>query len=72
MEELVKMISEKAGITPEQSKAALSTVTGFLKDKMPAGVGSHVESFLNSGGAAGSLGGIADGLKDKLGGFFGK
>ncbi|MCC6372701.1 MAG: DUF2267 domain-containing protein [Bacteroidia bacterium] len=69
MEQLVKLISEKAGITPEQSNVALNVVSGFLKEKMPAGMGSQVESFLKGG--SGSISDIAGGLKDKIGGLLG-
>lgn len=70
MEQLVKMISEKAGISSEQATTALSTVTGFLKDKMPAGIGSQVESFVKGG--AGSTSDLTGNVTDKIGGMFGK
>lgn len=70
MEQLIKMISEKTGISETQATTALHTVIGFLKDKMPAGIGSQVESFIKGG--SGSLGDMAGGLKDKMGGMFGK
>jgi hypothetical protein len=43
---------------------------GFLKDKMPGGIGAQVEAFVQGGGAA-SGGDIMGGLKDKIGGMFG-
>lgn len=70
MENLIKMVSEKTGISEVQAKSAVETVLTFLKDKMPGGVGGQVESFIKGG--AGSLGGIAGNLKDKVGGVFGK
>lgn len=63
MEELIKMISDKAGISSEQATTALNTVTGFLKEKMPGGLGGQVEDYLK--GKAG--GGIADKVGDILG-----
>ncbi|MEO8087981.1 MAG: hypothetical protein ABI763_14245 [Bacteroidota bacterium] len=69
MEALIKMVSEKTGITEAQATTAVNTVVTFLKDKMPAGVGSQVESFMKGG--TGSVGDIAGGLKDKIGGMFG-
>jgi len=69
MEQLIKMVSEKTGISEQQAATAVNTVVSFLKDKMPAGLGSQVESFINGGG---SMDGLADGLKDKIGGMFGK
>jgi hypothetical protein len=46
MEELIKSISEKAGITADQSKTALNTVLGALKDKMPSALGGQLEGLL--------------------------
>jgi len=69
MENLVKMVSEKTGISEPQSKLAVETVLSFLKDRMPAGVGGQVEAFIKGGGS--SLGNMTGGLKDKIGGILG-
>ena len=69
MEALIKMVAEKTGITEAQATTAVQTVVGFLKDKMPAGMGSQVESFVKGGAGAGS---VSDMVKDKIGGIFGK
>lgn len=71
MEQIIKLVAEKTGISEAQAKVAVETVTSFLKDKLPGGLGTQVESFIK-GGATGSVGDLADGLKDKLGGMFGK
>lgn len=71
MEALVKMITEKTGISPAQATTAIQTVVGFLKDKLPSGIGNQVESFIQSGDK-GSFGGVADNLTGKIGGMFGK
>lgn len=71
MDQIVKLVTEKTGISETQAKMAVETVTNFLKDKLPGGLGSQVESFIN-GGASGSIGNIAEELKDKLGGIFEK
>jgi nucleoid DNA-binding protein len=65
MEELIKMVTQKVGISESQAKSAVETVVSFLKDKMPAGIGSQVESFVK--GNTGSIGNVVDGLKDKIG-----
>ncbi|MBC7485771.1 MAG: DUF2267 domain-containing protein [Cytophagaceae bacterium] len=67
MDSIVKLVAEKTGISESQAKVAVDTVAGYLKTKLPAGVGSQVDSFL---GGSGSTGGLADGLKDGLGGLF--
>lgn len=70
MEQLIKMISEKAGISTEQSTKALGAVTNFLKEKMPLGIGSQVESFIKGGN--GSTSNVAGDVKEKISGIFGK
>ena len=42
MEELIKMVSQKVGISESQAKSAVDTIVSFLKDKMPGGLGSQV------------------------------
>ena len=72
MQALIKMVSEKTGITEAQATTAVQTVVTFLKDKMPAGIGGQVESFIKGGNVMGSVGDMAAGLKDKAGSMFGK
>jgi uncharacterized protein (DUF2267 family) len=59
MEELVKQVTSKAGISEEQARSAVTTVVGFLKDKLPAPIASQIENALQGQGAAGSLGDLA-------------
>jgi hypothetical protein len=41
MEELIKMVTSKVGISESQAKGAVDTVISFLKDKMPGGIGAR-------------------------------
>lgn len=68
MEQLIKLVSEKSGISETQAKTAVQTVMSFLKDKMPGGIGAQVESFMK-GDTGGNLTGD---IKDKVGNMFGK
>ncbi|WP_026898988.1 hypothetical protein [Daejeonella oryzae] len=68
MDQLIKMVSEKTGISESQATTAVQTVVSFLKDKMPAGMGSQLDSLIKGDSAADLTGG----LKDKIGGMFGK
>jgi len=68
MEEIVKMVSEKAGISESQAKIAVQVVSGILKDRMPETMSKHLDSYLKGDGDAGNLGDLAG----KLGGMFGK
>ena len=63
MEQIINLVSEKAGITPAQATVAVNTVTNFLKDKLPAGM--NLDSLLSGGGKG--LGDIAGSLGNMLG-----
>jgi hypothetical protein len=68
MEELIKRITEKTGISEDQARSAVNTVSGFLKEKLPEPIAGHVDSVL------GGAGGVTDKLGDaaaKVGGLFG-
>jgi uncharacterized protein (DUF2267 family) len=67
MDELIKLVSGKAGISEGQAKQAVETVMGFLKDKLPAPIAGQVESALG-GGEMPDVGGLGK----KLGGMLGK
>ncbi|HUR99283.1 MAG TPA: hypothetical protein VMZ26_14550 [Pyrinomonadaceae bacterium] len=66
MEELIKRVSERAGITEEQAKSAVETVAEYLKEKVPAPYSSYIDNFMSGGG-----GGKGGGLGGILGGMFG-
>jgi len=70
MENIVKLVAEKTGITEAQAQVAVNTVVSVLKDKLPAGIGSQVESLVQGGGSSDALGGIGGGISDALGGMF--
>ena len=40
MDELVKLVTEKAGISESQAKKAVATVIDFLNDRLPAPIGA--------------------------------
>ena len=67
MEELIKRVSEKAGITEEQARSAVETVAGYLKEKVPAPYSGYIDSFM-SGGSGGSGGGMLSNLGNLFGG----
>jgi uncharacterized protein (DUF2267 family) len=67
MDELIKLVTQKVGISEAQAKQAVETVLGFLKDKLPAPVAGQIEGVLG-GGEMPDVGGIGK----KLGGLFGK
>jgi hypothetical protein len=66
MDELVKVVSEKTGLSEEMSREAAETVIGFLKDKLPAPIAGQIDNVL-SGASAGDLQDLAGGLGGMLG-----
>ena len=67
MEELIKRITEKTGISEDQARSAINTVSGYLKEKLPAPIAGQVDNILSGGGASDALGNAAS----KIGGIFG-
>lgn len=67
MDELVKLVSEKTGLSKEMARTAVDTVVGFLKQKLPAPVAGQIDALLGGTSSASGLGGIAQGLGSLLG-----
>jgi hypothetical protein len=68
MDQIINLVKEKAGISAEQSKQAVDTVLGFLKDKLPAPIAGQIDGVLSGDGASGVVGDIAAGASGLLGG----
>lgn len=56
MDELINLVVQKTGLPREQAKAAVETVIGFLKQKLPGPVAAQIDGLL--GGAGGLLQGL--------------
>jgi uncharacterized protein (DUF2267 family) len=70
MDELIKKVSERTGLSEDKAKTAVDTVVSFLKERLPAPIAGHVDSALGSAGGA-----VADKAGDiigGIGGMFGK
>ena len=77
MDELIKQVSTRSGISETQARTAIETVVGFMKERLPAPIAGHVDNVLNS--QAGAIGSGIDAITDQagdmlggLGGMFGK
>jgi uncharacterized protein (DUF2267 family) len=62
MDELIKLVSQKAGISEDQARKAVASVLDFLKQRLPAPIASQIEGVLSGGGSD---------LSKGLGGLFG-
>lgn len=67
MDDLIKLVADKTGISPEQAKTAVETVMGFVKEKLPPGISEQVEGIMSGKDVSGGLASLAGSLKDKLG-----
>lgn len=66
MDELIKLVVQKTGISEAQAKTAIDTVLGFLKKKLPAPLAGQVDAVLAGSEAANAikgLGGLLGGKK---------
>ena len=64
MEELTKLVAQKAGISEDQARLAVTTTLDFIKAKLPPALAGQVDGLLASGQASAALG--------NLGGLLGK
>ena len=68
MDELIKQVTQKANISPDQAKQAVDTVLAFLKDKLPAPVVDQIKAALSgqqvdASAVTNALGGLFGGKK---------
>ena len=68
MDELIELVSQKAGLSEEIAKKAVDAVIGYLKDKLPAPIAGQIDGVLGGGGMPKDLGDLTRGP----GGIFGK
>ena len=69
MDELIKQVVDRTGISEQQARTAVETVVGFLKERLPAPLAGQVDNVV--AGSAGAVGGLADKAGDVLGGLGG-
>jgi hypothetical protein len=63
MDEIIQRLVEKTGLPEDKARAAVDTVVGFLKEKLPAPVASQIDNLLTGEtGLGAKLGGMAQGL----------
>jgi hypothetical protein len=63
MDELVKLITQKTGISEDQARQAVTIVLNFIKERLPAPIAAQVDGVINNPGVAGALGGLFGGKK---------
>lgn len=71
MDQLVKMITQRTGISDEQARWAVNTMLEFLKEKLPGPIASQVESLLSGQGSGNTVAEVEK-VFGELGSLFGK
>ncbi len=71
MDEIVKMVASKTGMSESVAKIAVEVVVSQLKSRLPDGVRSQIDTLLGDKSSTKSSNPLG-GLTDKLGGMFGK
>jgi hypothetical protein len=71
MDQLVNQIAQQTGIPQDKARQAVQMVVGFLKGKLPAPVGSQLDSALGGQGSTGMTGQMSQ-APGALGGIFGQ
>lgn len=69
MNEMIQRVIERTGLPEDKAAAAVQTVLGFLKEKLPAPVASQLDSV--AGGNGSDMGNKSGGIGSSLGGMFG-
>jgi uncharacterized protein (DUF2267 family) len=69
MEELIKQVSAKAGISDDQARQAVTTVVDFIKGRLPEPIAGQLDNVMS--GEGGGIGGTLGDLASKAGGLLG-
>lgn len=73
-QELVRMVSDRTGLSEDKARTAVDTVVGYLKDQLPAPIANQLDNVTGSASGGGASGGagrgnisdMATGLGSKL------
>ena len=68
MDELVKLVADKVGLSPNVAQQAVEVVMSFMKEKVPGQIADQLTGLLDGNA---STGGVMSGLTDKLGDIMG-
>lgn len=69
MNEIIQRMIDKTGLPEDKAAAAVETVTGFLKEKLPPPMASQIDNLMGSGSdGAGQSGGLGARIGSMFGG----
>jgi hypothetical protein len=67
MDELIKQVTAKTGISEDQARSAVTTVLDFVKTRLPEPIAGQIDNVIGGGGGAGDA--VGD-IASKVGGLF--
>ncbi len=62
MDEMAKMVSQRTGLSEDQSRKAAQAVMDYIMNRVPTPIANQVRDAVNSGKSMGGLGNIARGM----------
>lgn len=71
MDELIKLVAGKTGLSDDKAKLAIEVIVGFLKQRLPGSVGEQLTAVL-PGAEGGGLTEKVKGIAETVGGVFTK
>ena len=71
MNELINQIAQRTGLSEDKARQAAEAAIAFLKAKFP-GISSQLDSVLQGSEVGEKTSGMAEKVKEGLGGVFGK
>lgn len=63
MDDIVRMVKEKAGISDDAAQKAVNTVVGFIKGKLPGNLSSQIDGIVSGHGLGDTASGMFGGKK---------
>ncbi len=69
MDELVKLVQSKTGLSAEKAEQAVETVVGYLKEKLPTPVATQIDTLLSNEELLGDVNDALETGAENLGGF---
>lgn len=66
-QQLIEQITQRVGIPADKAQAAVETVLGFLKQRLPGPVASQLDNAVSGEDSSGGMAGAAKGLGSMLG-----
>jgi len=70
MNAIIQQLMDKTGLPEDKATAAVDTVVGFFKEKLPGPIGAQLDGLM-AGGASGMTDKLG-GVMQSVGGMFGK